>query len=197
MLPLPRVHEPPPEGDCFRRKQKVDCRGSLQRPRPTQRRRVYLSGNGFPHPVRPNKVENDVLKRNQMSMDFEFDKLKSAHTELTQQHRIDAERLLLFGQLQSEFTGRGLAPRPSVALMRQHVMNRVEGSCPYNMADQVLRELENEVNESQHDAGQPSSIAPLPITNRDNVDQNSNDVNPTEVSIIPPPLHLLTKSFYL
>ena len=136
-----------------------------------------------------------MLKRNQMSTNLEINKLKSAQTELTLQHRIDSERLLLVGDAPSEFVGRAMAPRPSADLMRRHEMNRVEASYPYNMEDQVRRELENEVNETKSDAGQPSSIAALPVTDTGNVDDNSNEVDPTEVSLIPPTIHLLNQSF--
>ena len=86
-----------------------------------------------------------------------------------------------------------MAPRPPLALMRLHEENRVEESCPYNMDDQIRSELENEIDEPRHGAGQPSSIAPLPTTDTDNFDENSNHL--IEVSIIPPPLHLHIQSF--
>ena len=136
-----------------------------------------------------------MLKRNRVSTNYEFDKLQRAHTELSQKDRIDVERLPLAGDVQSEFLGKEMANRPSLDLMRRHEMNRVEGSCPYNMDDQVRRELENEDNEPQHDAGQPSSIPLLTGTDTRNHDENSNDVDLTEVSIIPPPLCLLMQSF--
>ena len=74
--------------------------------------------------------ENAILKKNQMSTNFEFDKLQRAHPDLTQQHRIDADRVLLLWEHQSEYTGSGGAHRPSLVLMPQHKKNRVEGSCP-------------------------------------------------------------------
>ena len=138
-----------------------------------------------------------MLKMSLISTNYDFDKLQRAHTELTQQHRIASERLILVGDAPSELLGRGMAPRPSVDLMRRHEANRVEASYHYHFEDhdQFQRELENEFNEPQSDAGQPSSIAPFPATETDNVDENSNDVDPTEVSIIPPPLRLLIQSF--
>ena len=106
-----------------------------------------------------------MIKRKEMSTNFEIDKLKRAHTDLTQQHRISSEQLLLARDAPSEFVGSGMAPRPSAALMRQHELNRVEAPCLYEREDQVRRELENEVNQPQSEAGQRSSIArsQLPI----------------------------------
>ena len=82
-----------------------------------------------------------------------------------------------------------------MALMQLNEENRVEESCRYNMDDQIRSELENEVDESQHEAGQPSYIAPLPTTDTVNVDENSNPL--IEVSIIPPPTNLLSQFFML
>ena len=55
--------------------------------------------------------------------------------------------------------------------------------------------VNEQIDESRHGAGQPSSIAPLPTTDTDNNDENSNHL--IEVSIIPPPTHLLNQSFML
>ena len=133
-----------------------------------------------------------MLKMTLISRKEEFDKLQRAHTELTQRHRIDAQRLLLPGDAPWDSLGKGMAPRPPVALMRRHEANRVEVSYSYHLEDhdQVQRELEKEVNEPQYDAGQPSSIAALPVTSTDNTDGNSNHVCATEVSLVPHPIHL-------
>ena len=75
-------------------------------------------------------------------------------------------------------------PRPSLGLMRLHEPNRTDMSKPFHLHDQISSEFENEVDESQHGAGQRSSIAPLPTTDTDNFDENSNHL--IEVTIIPP-----------
>ena len=77
--------------------------------------------------------------------------------------------------------------------MRRHEANRTDMSYPFHMDEQVRSEFENEVDESRDGAGQPSLTAPLPITNTANSDENSNHL--VEVSIIPPPTHLLSQSF--
>ena len=130
-----------------------------------------------------------------MSTNYEFDKLQRAYTELAQQHQIDAQRLLLVGDVPSEPSGKGMAPRPPPALMRRYEANRDDVSYPYHLKDhdQVQREPENEVDESQHGAGQPSSIAPIPSTDTGIFHENSNNL--IEMSFIPPPIHFLIQSF--
>ena len=120
-----------------------------------------------------------------MPTNYEFDKLQRAYSELARQHQIDAQRFLLAGDAPSESLGTGMAPRPPVALMRRQEANRVEASYPYHLEvhDQIQRELENEGNEHQSSAGHMNSIAPLPTTDTDNYDENSNHL--TELSIIP------------
>ena len=92
-----------------------------------------------------------------------------------------------------------MAPRPSEDLLRRQAKNSEEAGCLNDTDDQelALRLHENEVNDPQPDAGQRSSVAALPVTNTDDVDDNSNEVAPTEVPIIPSPLYLLIQSFRL
>ena len=85
--------------------------------------------------------------------------------------------------------------RSPLALMQLHEVNRDDVSYRYNMEEQIRSELKNEIDESRHGAGQPSSIAPFPTTDTDNFDENSNHL--IEVYIIPPPTHLLSQSFLL
>ena len=81
--------------------------------------------------------------------------------------------------------------------MRRHDLNQVEASCPSDMEDQdqVRRVFQNEVNEPHADAGQPSSIAALPVTSPDNVVDNSYEVDPSDVAIIPTTFNVLIQSF--
>ena len=72
------------------------------------------------------KEENETLKRNQMTTNFEFDKLQRAYDELAQQHKIASERLLLARDVQSEPSGKWMAPRPPLALMQLHETNRAD-----------------------------------------------------------------------
>ena len=118
-------------------------------------------------------------------------------SDLTERLRIGDPRLRLAGDVPPDVFGKGMAPRPSAAFLRgQEVIKQNE---VHNWRDSDYQDLPSRepdpVNEPHPNAGQPSSIAPLPTTDTLNVDLNSNDLNLPELSIIPHPLHLLTQSF--
>ena len=145
--------------------------------------------------------ENVKLKSKERTMTSELDKFKRTVSDLTERLRIGDLRLCLARDVPPDVLGKGTAPRPSAALLRgQALINQNE---VHNWRDSDYQDLPSRepdpvnepVNEHDPNAGQPSSIAPIPTTDTVNVDINSNDVNLTEVSIIPAPLQLLSQSF--
>ena len=129
------------------------------------------------------KEENTKLKRNQGMMTTELDKLKRTVADLTQQHRIDDERLQLARNVAPNVLWRGMTRRPSAALLLgQALINQNEVQ---NWSEADYEDLPSRVHESQQDAGQPISVAAEPVTNNDDVEDNSKEVGPTAVSILP------------
>ena len=81
-----------------------------------------------------------------------------------------------------------MAPRSSATLMRRQATNATEACGCINLDELdylASITIENDVKEPQPDAGQPSSVAAMPFSNTDVVVHNSNEVVPTEVSIVP------------
>ena len=134
------------------------------------------------------KGEIESLQRQVAALNIEIARLTSALSGYTEQHRSDTQRLALAGDVQSETVDRGTAPGPLPHLFNRQTMN-VDPVCNIFHQDEVYQArsaLEYGVHDPHPDAGQVSSVAALPATNIV-VDDNSNELGPTVVSIIPPP----------
>ena len=134
------------------------------------------------------KGEHEPFKRKVLAKELEIAKLTAALSTNHEQHRIDAERLLLAGDVQADPLVRGTAPRPSQDMFQRQPLH-VEPVCDMLDTDEGYlprSALEDGVHYPLPDAGLVSSVAALPVNNILVVDYNSNDVGPLEGLIITP-----------
>ena len=154
-------------------------------------------------PLEFNRImrENIKLKSSERTLTCERDKYKREVFDLSERVRIGDQRLRIAGDVPPDLLGKGTAPRPPAALLRgRAAINKKEAQKWHDSDYQDLPSpqpdpVNEPVNQPHPNAGQPSLTAPLPITNTANSDENSNHL--VEVSIIPPPTHLLSQSFML
>ena len=148
---------------------------SYPEPRPTPRPQICVSAVGIPLIFSHIKGENETLKWKVAANDIEIANLTRALSALSDQQRIDAQRFLLEGDVQSDLVGRGTAPRPSSDLFHRQAMNVVEACSQFDPDDVILApsELEDGAHDPLPDAAQASSVVAFPVTNTFVIDDNS------------------------